>query len=726
MAVKTHRMPQPRPRTPRKGGMPHMLGRHMSMDGLTNLVTGMGTDKDKLRHTMFGYEQMPREQLDAAYRSDWIARKAIDIPAADATREWRSWQADQDQVEEVENEEKRLGLRRKTKLGMQWGRLYGGAAIIMGVDGQGNNDQELDPEKVGEGDLKFIHVVNRFELYSDTGMLVNDISSPYYGEPEMYRRTDPSGMGKDLLVHPSRVIRFIGAEAPDPIYSEGWGDSVLGVIADAVLSAGTVTNSIAQLMQEAKMDIVSIPRFSEKIASTKYADLIRSRFANASMMKSVFNTLLVDKEEEWDRIAVNFQGMDDILRMYLMIVCAAVDVPATRFLSQSPTGMSATGESDLRNYYDKCANDQDTEVSPKLDRLDAVMIRSLGIDPDQIFYNWNPLWQLTPTESATIAVQKAQVMTADVNAALLSPQVLQHARLNQLIEDGTYPGLDQINEEYGDDIDERQAEEAAQAAEAAAQAAAAAGVDPAAAGAGGVGSDGKPLKGAAAANGSKKPPGKAANSSKKALPGGRAASADAMFAALQQTMADRVAGRTPTFDASSPPQSLYLSRPVKNMSEIRKWAKSQGFRSTIPDLHVTIIYSKGALDWLKAGGDEWGGSDDNGNLTIKAGGPRVMQQFGKAVVLSFSSSALAWRHQDIMRIEGATYDFEEYTPHITISYTGFTGDIRNIEPYAGDIVLGPEVWAQIDEDGFDPDKLVEVTTTDGKVKSHMLALDWQK
>ena len=64
------------------------------VDTLTNLLSGMGTRSDKSAFTRFALRPLTRQQLEAAYRGDWISRKVVDIPAQDATREWREWLAD--------------------------------------------------------------------------------------------------------------------------------------------------------------------------------------------------------------------------------------------------------------------------------------------------------------------------------------------------------------------------------------------------------------------------------------------------------------------------------------------------------------------------------------------------------------------------------------------------------------------------------------------------------
>lgn len=146
------------------------------------------------------------------------------------------------------------------------------------------------------------------------------------------------------------------------------------------------------------------------------------------------------------------------------------------------------------------------------------------------------------------------------------------------------------------------------------------------------------------------------------------------------------------------PRTLYVSRKVTNSAEILSWAKAQGFGETLSadDLHVTIAYSKTPVDWMKMG-SEWS-SEKNGGLVVKPGGPRVVERLGEegAVVLMFASSDLSWRNR-YMREEGASWDYEDYQPHVTISYNAGDLDLRKVEPYTGKIVLGPEIFEEIDE-----------------------------
>jgi uncharacterized protein len=149
--------------------------------------------------------------------------------------------------------------------------------------------------------------------------------------------------------------------------------------------------------------------------------------------------------------------------------------------------------------------------------------------------------------------------------------------------------------------------------------------------------------------------------------------------------------------ANAAPRTLYVRRDVLNWGDLEKWAKGQGFETTVgAEMHVTIAYSRQAVDWMKAS-ETWSG-DENGRLLVAPGGPRVVEPMGDggAHVLMFNSSDLKWRHAAIMEI-GASWDYPDYQPHVTISYAP-PADLAAVVPYAGAILLGPEIFEEIDDE----------------------------
>lgn len=146
------------------------------------------------------------------------------------------------------------------------------------------------------------------------------------------------------------------------------------------------------------------------------------------------------------------------------------------------------------------------------------------------------------------------------------------------------------------------------------------------------------------------------------------------------------------FNVNLQPRTLYVRRDVVNVGDIKRWAKAQGLKNIVKDLHVTILYCRKPVDWMKVGsaGDE---------MIIPRGGPRLVEEFnGGAIVLEFSSDQLKWRHEELKECTGAEHGYPEYRPHITITYTKPDFDISKIKPYTGEIVLGPEIFEEVDDE----------------------------
>lgn len=664
-----HISPPIKPKVPKSVRVPDGMNKQ-TIDSLQNLITGLGTDKDKSTSTVFTVIDLNRAQVENAYRSDWIARKIVTIPAQDCTREWRSWMSDNKDIETIEDLERDLAIQRKVYEVMWRARLYGGAGLLLGVNDGHRIEDELDIEKVGKDDLKFVHVLSKWDLAA--GPIEWSIDSPYYGVPQYYTRS----MGTGERIHPSRVIRFIGNEMPDINVANGWGDSVLQAVHDAVLAAGIVSASGSQLLQEAKMDVIHIPDLAAALASTKSSERLLARFGAANVAKSLYNILLLDKEEDWERIETNMAGMPDILKMYLLIASGAADIPATRFLSQSPQGLNATGESDIRNHYDMIKSKQNNEVAPALNVLDEIIVRSaLGtFTPGDIVYEWRPLWQQDEKTKAETAKSKSDTWKTDLESGVIPQQIMRDARLNQLIEDGTYPGLEQILEEFGplEDIDEEEEEEIPVNL---------------------IGPNGEPLE----------PVPDPANENQ--LPRNNAEAVRDMVDRLRKKRKKKLLYTDAT------PRTLYVRRDVINKAELMAWARKANlkqFGDVVDDLHVTIMYSRTPVDWAKAPA-EWSQYFDNkkGELLVRPGGMRMLDKLGlggSVVSLLFTCAELAYRHCAIKDTLGCSWDWDYYQPHITFAYGDPAQSIdfdalRAIEPYRGKILFGPEIWEET-TDGY--------------------------
>jgi phage-related protein (TIGR01555 family) len=407
-------------------------------DTLRNLASGLMSERDKVAANEFYFNEVDPSELEAMYRGDWMAGKAVDIPAFDSVREWRNWQASAEQIELLEAGEKRLGLKEKILEAMIYGRLYGGAALFLGV-GTDDPSTPLNPERVKQGDLKYVHVLTRYDL--STNELRKNPEDEWFGEPVDYTLATETGVS--LIIHPSRIITFTGNRKPQRITAvDPWGDSVLARVRDAMGNAALSGQAVAQMLMESKLDVLKIPQLmSVHLATADSTERLRTRLATAMSLKSSVNALVLDKEEEYEQKQVGFEKLPEIMQQYLLIVSGAVDIPATRFLGQSPGGLNATGDSDLKNYYDRIGAEQRLTLTPRLSRLDEVFIRSeLGSRDEAIHYTWGPLYQTSEKEHAEIEKSRSETFKNYANMGLLNDGVLAKVLETALIESGLRPG----------------------------------------------------------------------------------------------------------------------------------------------------------------------------------------------------------------------------------------------------------------------------------------------
>ncbi|WJR66964.1 DUF1073 domain-containing protein [Neorhizobium sp. CSC1952] len=512
-------------------------------DSLTNLVSRMGTDRDKASSSFYAHSVLSDEQLIAAYSTSWLPRKIVDIPALDACRKWRDWQAKKPQIEAIEEEEKRLNVKGKILEAAKKGRLFGGAAVYIGT-GEPNPAEPLDVERVKKGGLRYLNVMTRRQLAA--GEKERDPESEWYGKPKNYVLSGANGT--QLTIHPSRLVLFNGAmPADDEITTsawQGWGDSVLQSTLDAVKNADSTAGNIASLIFEAKVDIIRVPDFMANLSNETYRQKIIERYTLANTSKGINGTLLLDKEEEYETKSAQLAGLTDILMAFMQIVAGAADIPVTRLLGQSPAGMNATGASDMKNYHDRIQSMQELEFQPAMRRLDEALERSAGVNDPKVYYRWSPLEQMSEKERADIFKTTADAARAIVGSGtgqeIITRDAISEALINRLVEDGVLPGLDAAVKTHGT-LGENEPTEEEIAASVAAEA------------------------------------------------------ANRNNVARMQAAANDAAPRT-----------LYIRRDVLNADDIRVWAKGQGFDTVQDGLHVTVIHTRTPMDWIKVGEDYWG------------------------------------------------------------------------------------------------------------------------
>jgi len=396
----------------------HAVPKHVTADGLVNVASGLGTSKAKRSFNQFSRVIFNDWQaLDNAYQSNWLARQIVDVPAEDMCREWRTIKCKD--ADDIRMEEDRLMLPSLTQEAISWARLYGGGGILM-LTGQ-DLTKPLNVNRIRKGDLRRCIVFDRYDM---SAMTLNtwNVLEPNFLLPEFYTIT-----GGGQQIHWSHFARFNGARLPrrQMLQTQGWGDSELRKCLDDIMDMVASKDGIAELMQEANVDVVKREGLSDELASDQDEAII-NRYTLFSQMKSVVQMALLDGEESYERKTLDLGGVAPVLETFMTWISGAADIPVTRLFGTSAKGLNATGEGDLTNYYNSIRSKQLVQIDPGLRYLDEVMVRSaLGYWPDDYNYVWNPLAQLNELQIAQAAYQRAQKDMLYLQEGVIRPSQIQ-------------------------------------------------------------------------------------------------------------------------------------------------------------------------------------------------------------------------------------------------------------------------------------------------------------
>ncbi|MBL4769547.1 MAG: DUF1073 domain-containing protein [Rhodobacteraceae bacterium] len=384
--------------------------------------SGAGGPQDRGVHQTFrgasfhplnnGGPQQDREWL-SLYEKEWTATKIIDIPVEDMLREgWRYTGISDEANKTLEAFEKDFDINELLRECLALERLFGGCVAFLGFEDD-NQDPASPIDEDNPGKLRFINISPRNDVTA--GQFSNNVTSPRYGKTETYTISG-------TVVHRSRLLIFdgkpISRSRTNRVYlpghrRDGFGNSVLAPIFDDLARATGSRQGAYHLLNQASVWILRTKMRS--LQGTQGGEAALAELQGVADQISMYNAAIIDsdpKNGDIQQISASFSSVPELMLMFLQVLSAASDIPATRFLGQAPGGLNATGESDLENYYNSIASKQKQQIKPHLMRLSRY---ALGGDSGGLDIEFEPLWNSSDEELAIIR-------TADVNNVLLMVQ----------------------------------------------------------------------------------------------------------------------------------------------------------------------------------------------------------------------------------------------------------------------------------------------------------------
>lgn len=416
----------------------------MTLDGFDNFISKLGLNNNNaLSAGTYAFNLVTRNRikLEAAYRGSWIVGAVVDSVAEDMTRagiDITTNESDED-IKDLKSKMSKLQIWQSLCQDIKWGRLYGGSIGVMDIEGQ-DLSTPLNLDSIGEGQFRGIVNFDRWQLNPVLQDLIK--SGPNMGLPSAYQIVNnPAQLEPDnqtatgqQTVHHSRCIRYTGIDLPyfQAITEMMWGESILERLWDRLISFDNATMSSAQLIDRANLRTVGIDGLREIIAAGGEAQ--QGLLAQFDMMRELQvneGLTLLDKNDTFASTAYSFAGLSDMMLQFGQQLAGASGIPLVRLFGQSPAGLSATGEADMRMYYDNINAQQEARLRNPVEILLKVMWRSTfgKPAPKDLEFKFTPLWQMSATDKVNNAKATAETIIGAFEAGLVSkPAALEELR----------------------------------------------------------------------------------------------------------------------------------------------------------------------------------------------------------------------------------------------------------------------------------------------------------
>jgi phage-related protein (TIGR01555 family) len=380
--------------------------------GWANAATGMGTPRDKTTYGVFhGYSPIDLISLSNLYHGSDLASRIIDVPADEAFRlpykvSVGSEALDKRLAEMLEH----LAVRERFLESCVWGRLFGGAWTVLGVDDGQPASEPLNTDRANE--VQWLQVVDRRFMWPISWY--NE--GPKAGTPEKYTlsQTWVGVANGAYTIHESRMIKWPGVRTAqrERNMNASYDYSVLDKCWPQLRMFETLWKGVELLIVEGPQAVYTVNGFAEKLMANQGQALL-TRMQMVDFYRSVLRAIVIDKDETFERQPMSLSGIPELLSQAAFRIAATAQIPMLVLFGQDAAGFS-TGDSSLRWFWDKTKAYQTNTIGPRICELcrTCLEIWGSGDYADKLVVTFEPLY----TPSALERAQEIQAMSAADNA----------------------------------------------------------------------------------------------------------------------------------------------------------------------------------------------------------------------------------------------------------------------------------------------------------------------
>lgn len=379
---------------------------NLTADGWVNVLTGLNVvGKDKNLGASISWRPTDRGRCEGLFAADDLGGKIAKTIPFDGTRAGITWKvpsssdvrAAQGSIDFVESECDRLDFWGASFWAWSLARAYGGSVIYVSLDDSMDIESPVKLSRIRK--INSLRVFDRWELSADTTSIISDLSDPNYGYPEYYHYNPNGSFGVEnnyVRIHHSRLIRFDGERLPDRLYVSNnyWHDSIFTKLYDALRNYTTGQGALASVIQETNQACFKIEGLHEAISQDE-DELVYKRIQIINELRSSMRAVVLDKEDDFVFMQTALTGVSNLMSDLTSRLVAASEIPHTRLLGESTSGLSDKSRSVLIDYYDMVASSQKMNLSKPIQRMRELVFAQRGVvsDTENMIFTFNPLFQ---------------------------------------------------------------------------------------------------------------------------------------------------------------------------------------------------------------------------------------------------------------------------------------------------------------------------------------------
>jgi phage-related protein (TIGR01555 family) len=324
-----------------------------------------------------------------------------------------------------------------------WGRLFGGAAIMLGGASPEEDAREFKPGMA----INYLRVVDK-RFLSPNMSGPSGAHTPYpldkQGRPLWYN-VNPTqaglseGQQPSTTLHRSRLVLFPGDRTDDMTRVnslEHWDFSVLQRPYNELKGDASVWDDARALVKEASVSVTSVKGLFGMVAG-KQKEFLAERLRLMQLSRSISKGLTLDMDQEkYERIGATFAGLSDLADHSIKRVAAAAEMPVTILIGEAPAGLNATGDSDLRWFFARVNAYRTLVLEPRLKQLLIALLAQPGgpVSADKaarLTIKWPELWTPSAKERAEIYSQTATADAVYITNQVATPEEIALSRFGE-------------------------------------------------------------------------------------------------------------------------------------------------------------------------------------------------------------------------------------------------------------------------------------------------------